>query len=259
MCLVALAAGKSPAKAINCVCWYSTHTHTCICSQIAVCVLRHEIPKWPDYFLPAFFFSSFRFTHTHTHTHMHTNISRLKSNYVCNMNYTVQHGMCAASKVKAIALSSPCPSCQHECNAKVDCNNKSALQLLLENRNDETCYPLKANVKWHPTNQRNSNNDDSNKSYLFAGHEERKKTNNHRRSPAIETIISKDKKKKLPLRLKMIYRCVIEMARSETNLSMLCACVCVSRFHLLAESSLKRNVRFSTRCFCCFCRVIKQK
>lgn len=89
------------------------------------------------------------------------------------------------------------PSCQCECNTKVDCNknNKNALQLLLENRNDETCCPLKANVKWHPTNQRNNNN--INKSYLFAGHEERKKNNNNnnnRRSPAIETIISRQKK-----------------------------------------------------------------
>lgn len=175
-----------------------------------------------------FFFISV-YTYAHTHTHMHTNISRLKSNYVCNMNYTVQHGMCAASKVKAIALSSSRFSCQHECNAKVDCNNKNALQLLLENRNDETCYPLKANVKWHPTNQRNSNNDDSNKSYLFAGHEERKKKQQQQSSITGNRNNNFERqKKKLPLRLKMIYRCVIEMARSETNLSMLCACVCVS-------------------------------
>lgn len=125
-------------------------------------------------FCQHFFFISV-YTYGHTHTHMHTNISRLKSNYVCNINYTVQHGMCAASKVKAIAFSSPYLACKYECNAKVYCNNKNALQLLLENRNDETCYPLKANVKWHSTNRRNSNNDDSNKSYLFAGHEERKK------------------------------------------------------------------------------------
>lgn len=167
MCFVALAAGKSPAKAINCVCWYSTHIHAYICWKIRVCVETWNSQM--TWLLFASIFSSFRFTHTDTHTHMHTNISRLKSNYVCNMNYTVQHGMCAASKVKAIAFSSPYLACKYECNAKVYCNNKNALQLLLENRNDETCYPLKANVKWHSTNRRNSNNDDAtNHTYLQA-------------------------------------------------------------------------------------------
>lgn len=129
------------------------------------------------------------------------------------------------------------PSCQCECNTKVDCNknNKNALQLLLENRNDETCCPLKANVKWHPTNQRNNNN--INKSYLFAGHEERKKKQQQQQQSPITGNRNDNFKteKKLPFRLKMIYRCAIEMSRSETNLSMIC--VCVSCFLLLAELS----------------------
>lgn len=193
MCFVALAAGKSPAKAINCVCWYSTHIHAYICWKIHTCVCWDmKFPNDLITFCQHFFFISV-YTYGHTHTHMHTNISRLKSNYVCNINYTVQHGMCAASKVKAIALSSPYLACQYECNAKVYCNNKNALQLLLENRNDETCYPLKANVKWHSTNRRNSNNDDAtNHTYLQAMKSE--KNNNNSWSPAIEKTIRKTKK-----------------------------------------------------------------
>lgn len=158
-------------------------------------------------------FSSF-----HTHTHIH--ISRLKSNYVCNIKLhsvenTVQHGKCMCcvkgQNDSPPLLSAPpnrsCPpqsSCVSECNAKVDCKNKNnnknkkmqcrlKIEMTKRRRSQKPLgrrYVGKCQVAYNKPSAAATNH-----IYLFAGHKEKKllcQKQQHR--SAIETIISKKMK-----------------------------------------------------------------
>lgn len=112
MCLVALAAGKSPAKAINCVCWYS-HTRTCM----YVCVETWNSQM--TWLLFASIFSSIQFTHTHTHIHTYKHISAKKQLRLQYELHCTTWPVCCVKGQSDSPLSPSSHSCQYDATRKL--------------------------------------------------------------------------------------------------------------------------------------------